>query len=401
MSLVQINPSLPLRRNEFSLFHLGFRPFFLAAALFAVVTIFVWLFVYSGRLSFETGAITPFEWHAHQMVYGFSMAVIAGFLLTAVMNWTNVQTLRGAPLQVLVVCWAVPRIVLLFGTKYIAIAALFDLVFFIGLAFGVGKPIVIARQWTQIGILSKIGLLGAGNTCFYLDSFGMYPDGAFVGTYGGLFLIVSLILTIGGRVMPAFVRNGIDAPVSITNPRWVALTSFVVFFVFFVNFLFYRNLQITGVTAAILCLLTSYRLVCWHAPGIWRKPLLWGLFSAYLFIDFGFFLYALALIVPVSPFIALHAFAYGGIGLATLAMMIRVSVGHTGRSIRTPPQGTAALLWTLLAGAVVRVIVPLSFAEHYRAVIVISQLLWIGAFFGFVVLFARMLVQARPDGQPG
>lgn len=401
MSLVQINPATTVTKSAFALFTLGFRPFFIGAGTFSVLSIFYWTLVYGFQVPVSTSSLSLFEWHAHQMIYGFGMAVVAGFLLTAITNWTGVETLHGTPLKLLFVCWAIPRIALLFGTAYIEIAALFDLMFFLGLTCAVTAPIVAVRHWNQIGILSKVGLLAAGNLCFYLDAFNLYPDGAFVAVYGGLLLVISLILTIGGRVMPAFIRNALAHSVEITNPFWVAVASFIVFFVFAVNFLFLHNNMTTGITAALLFTLTSYRLFCWYTPGVWTMPLLWGLFAAFIFIDIGFLLFTFHAFASTSAFLAVHAFAYGGVGLATLAMMARVSVGHTGRSVRTPPRGTGLLLAVLALGAAIRVLVPLATLAHYRLVILASQTLWIIAFGGFLLLFTPMLISPRADGKPG
>jgi uncharacterized protein involved in response to NO len=361
----------------------------------------MWVFAYSFQIPVATAPISLFEWHAHQMIYGFSMAVIAGFLLTAVMDWTNITTLHDTPLALLFICWAIPRVLLLFGLHFIEIAALFDLLFLSGLIYGVTAPIVAVRQWRQIGILAVVLLLAAGNLCFYLDAINIYSNGAFVGIYGGLFLIVSLILIIGGRIMPAFIRNGLEHPVDVRNPFWVAALSFPILLIFSINFLFFQHRFTTGLSSTLLFVLTSYRLTCWHASGIWSKPLLWSLFSSYLFINLGFLLFALHSFTTVSPFISIHALAYGGIGLATLSMMSRVAIGHTGRNIRTPPRGTGLILGTLTLGAIIRVVFPLLTTEYYRFIVLSSQALWLAAFGGFVLLFARMLLSPRADGQVG
>lgn len=400
MSLVQISSTNLVKSNQFALFNIGFRPFFLGAGIFSTLSILAWTLVYSFHIPIFTGSITLFEWHAHQMIYGFSMAVIAGFLLTAIMNWTNIPTLHDKALKVLFLCWIIPRVLLLFGLRFIEIAALFDLLFLIGLSYGVTAPIIKARQWKQVGILSKIILLAAGNICFYMDAIGVYSNGAFIGIYGGLFLIISLILTIGGRIMPAFIRNGLDLQVEISNPLWVAVVSLVIFVVFTVNFLFIQNSTVTSLTSIALFALTTYRLICWHTFGIWSKALLWGLFMSYIFIDIGFLLFALYGVGLTSSFLAVHAFSFGGIGLATLSMMIRVSLGHTGRSPKAPPQGTGVLLTVLIFGAIIRVITPLLIsAEHYRVIILVSQILWMGAFAGFTLLFAKILILPRIDRQ--
>lgn len=399
MTLVQINSKRLVDKDQFSLFNLGFRPFFLGAGVFSALSILAWMFIYGFQVSILTGPISLFEWHAHQMIYGFSMAVIAGFLLTAIVNWTNVATFHGTPLKVLFIFWVIPRVLLIFGLHFVEIAAFFDLLFIIGLLYGVTAPIVAVRQWRQVGIIAKVLLLSAGNICYYLDALNIYSNGAFVGIYGGLFLIISLILTIGGRVMPAFVVHGIDHSVKVTNPYWVALLTLILFLTFTINFLFVYNIFVTGITATLLFALTTYRLFCWYAPAIWSQPLLWGLFASYVFIDIGFLLYALYAFGSVSPFIAAHAFAYGGIGLATLCMMIRVSIGHSGRDVRTPPSETRLLISFLVVGAVIRVLGPLVATENYRLMIIASQTLWAFAFAGFTLLVASMLISPRADGQ--
>jgi len=241
LSLVQINPKTTASNDRLALFDLGFRPFFLGAGVFSVLSIIAWTLVYSFQIPASTGPLSLFEWHAHQMIYGFSMAVIAGFLLTAILKWTNVETLHSNPLKLLFVCWAIPRVALLFGVRFIEVAALFDAMFLLGLCYGVSAPIVAVRQWKQIGILTKLLLLAAGNICFYLDAFNVYSNGAFIGVYGGLLLIISLILTIGGRVMPAFIKNSLTHSVEIRNPFWVTIATLILFLIFSVNILFHDD----------------------------------------------------------------------------------------------------------------------------------------------------------------
>ncbi|MEZ4755003.1 MAG: NnrS family protein [Bdellovibrionota bacterium] len=365
MSFVQINKTQTKEAHRTALFELGFRPFFIGAGVFAVVSILAWLLVYGFQYPIQTTPYSLFEWHAHEMIYGFSLAVISGFLLTAIMNWTGVQTLNGTKLQLLFIAWLVPRIALLFGTTFISIAAIFDLLFVFGLLYAVTSPILKAKQLKQFAIVTIIGLLALGNLIFYLDAFNIYQNGAFVGIYGGLFLVISLILTIGGRVMPAFIKNGVDQEVDIKNPLWVALLSLGLFIVFSINYIFLGNSTLTGSLSLLLFIFTSYRLFCWHTPGIWSKPLLWGLFCAYLFINLGFLLFAAHAFMSSSVFFAIHAFAYGGIGLATLAMMPRVSLGHTARSVRSPPRGTSLILIVLTLGALMRVVLPIFDAVNY------------------------------------
>lgn len=400
MSVIQINKRTP-QVKPFALFQLGFRPFFLAASVFASFSIAMWMAVYFSHITISMGTISILEWHSHEMIYGYSVAVIAGFLLTAITNWTGVQTIYGKPLLALVSIWGIARISLLFGTRFLELAALADIAFMIGLSLAVASPLIKARQWKQLGILSKILLLMLGNLSFYLGALGVLEHGVFWGIYGGLYLVIALILTIGGRVIPAFIRNGVDYTVTIRSPKWISALTLILFLLFVVNQLFIHNSTALGLLSSALVVITSVRLVVWHTPGIWRKPLLWSLYLSFVSIDVGFLLFTLSAFGTVSPFLAIHAFAFGGIGLATLGMMSRVVLGHTGRDIRTPPQQTAYALLILTLGAVIRVGFPLVDPLHYGYWIGLSQVCWIASFLIFAFLFSKMLIHPRVDGQPG
>ncbi len=400
MSIIQINKKAPVT-NTFSLFNLGFRPFFLGASVLASISIGMWMSVYFSHISLPLTVLSIFQWHSHEMIYGYSVAVIAGFLLTAIQNWTGVQTIQGRSLLALFSLWSLARVLFLFGTRFLEIAALADMLFMLCLLVAVATPIVKAKQWKQLGVLSKVLLLMLGNLSFYLGAFGLLENGPYWGIYGGLYAIIALILTIGARVIPAFIRNGVDNYVEVKNPLWLNVASLILFLAFFINQLFIRNQALLGYLSIALCLITSARLWLWHTPGIWRKPLLWSLFLSIVFIDFGFVLYALSAFAGVSPFLAVHAFAFGGIGLATLGMMSRVVLGHTGRNIRNPPAMTTYALLLLTIGAVTRVGLPLVDQTHYANWIFLSQILWIAAFVLFVITYSKMLVQPRIDGQEG
>lgn len=383
------------------LFNLGFRPFFLGAAIFSVLIMVLWFAVYVLHLPAATGALTIYQWHAHEMIYGYTLAVIAGFLLTAVKNWTGIQTLHSLPLAGLFALWVLARILFMAGGSVICIAAFFDLAFVLGLCVAVSLPIVRAKNWRQLGILSKLLLLGAGNACFYTGAMGWLPQGVYWGIYGGLYLIVSLILLMGGRVVPFFIERGVGYPVVLSNPRWLALASLALFVVFFVDEVFLHYKTVSAYAAAGLVIVNGLRLYGWHTAGIWRKPLLWGLYLPFIFIVAGFLLHALGVFAGVPGFLAVHAFAYGGIGLVTMAMMGRVAVGHTGRDINHPPTLLRYALLILIAGTVIRVFLPLADMGNYPLWIALSQVLWAGAFLLFVIAYAPILTRPRVDGQFG
>jgi len=397
---IQIDRKTPAPAR-IALFGLGFRPFFVGAAVFAIVSVAAWALLYFARISLPLGNLSSPQWHSHEMIYGYGLAVIAGFLLTAIMNWTGVQTIHGKKLAALFALWLVARVLFLFGARYLEAAALADMLFVALLFASVATPIIRVRQWRQLGILSKVALLALGNLCFYLGAFGVVEDGAYIGLYGGLYAIVALILVIGGRVFPAFVRNGVAYEAILQNPRWIIVANILLFVLFFANQLFVRNQTALGYLSAMLFLVNAVRLVLWHTPGIWKNPLLWSLYLSFVFIDAGFLLYALSAFSDVSPFLAVHAFAFGGIGIATVGMMSRVSLGHTGRNVRTPPALTALSLSFMVLGGVIRVAFPLIDPSRYDYWIIASQLAWIAAFALFLVSYSRMLVMSRIDGQPG
>lgn len=400
MSLLQINKK-PGTTTSAAMFNLGFRPFFLGASLFAVITITLWAAMYVFHYQLSLNTLSPSQWHAHEMIYGYCMAVIAGFLLTAVMNWTGVQTIHGKKLQGLFILWLLPRLLFLGGTTFLGIIAVLDILFILSLFVAVAHPIIRSRQWKQLGILTKVALFAAGNICFYLGAFGILEHGILWGLYGGFYLIVSLILTIGSRVMPTYIENGVDYKVEVSNPVFFTLFGIFLFLAFFINELFFHDIFWKRYTSFGLFIVYTLRLVLWHRVGIWKKPLLWSLYLSFSLITLGFLLFGLSTTIGISPFLAIHAFAFGGIGLATMGMMGRVTLGHTGRNIRNPGPEVGWALMLLVIGTGFRIGLPLISPHNYVTWVFISQLLWIGAFVLFSLSHTKMLIRPRIDGRPG
>lgn len=389
-------------RQSVALFNLGFRPFFTGGAVFALVAMLAWMGIYLFGAQLPLAGLPAVTWHAHEMIYGYSMAVIAGFLLTAVRNWTGVQTLHGFPLALLFAVWALARLVPfvnLPGGQYVL--ALLDLGFMIFLLIAVVMPIVRVKQWRQLGVASKLVLLGLGNAWFYAGLFGWSGRGTRAGLYMGLYLIIALILTMGRRLIPFFTERGVDYPVALKNRRWLDVTSLLLFVLFLVLDVFTGSRQAAALTALALFGLHAVRLYGWFTPGILSHPLLWSLHVGYGFIVAGFALYAAAVYFGVSPFLSVHAFAVGGLGIISMSMMARVSLGHTGRNVRQPPKAVVYVLLALTVAAVIRVFLPLLDLERYRLWIAGAQIFWILAFAGFLAVYFPILFRPRIDGQPG
>ena len=381
---------------------LGFRPFFSAAMLYAVVAIALWMGMYFLGWTLPAESYGVVSWHGHEMVFGFGMAVIGGFLLTAEMNWTGVRTVTGWPLLVLALLWLAGRVLAFVVTDAgLGLLAATDLLFDLLLTVALFHPIVKARQWHQLGFPIQIALMALANLLFYLGLTGLWPAGLHVGLYAGFYLVLSVIFTMGRRVIPFFIEKGLGCPFTATNYKWLDITTVVLFAVFALADLAAPTALLTAALAAVLFLLHAWRLKGWYHPGIWNKTLLWTLYLGYLWIVLGFLLKAISIVAGVSPYLAIHAFAYGGIGLVTIGMMARVTLGHTGRNVFSPPAILLPIFLLLAAGAVVRVILPLLLAGQYDLWIGLSQLLWAAAFLGMALLYLPMLIKVRIDGRPG
>ena len=396
--------------KPFALFQLGFRPFFLGAILYAVVAIILWAFSYN--LQWMPTAIAqwgnPFWWHGHEMIFGYAMAVIAGFLMTASMNWTGVQTIRFTPLALLFGCWVLARVLPWLPGVPLAVVALFDLLFLLGTTIAVTHPLYQSRQWDQVRIFtSKLGLIFACNLTFYLGMFGVVADGERIGLYGATYLIIAIVLTLGRRVFPFFIQNGINADgrsdkLELKNSKVLDLSSLVFFLLFALIDLFLpEQTLLIGLLVFGLLAIHLLRFSNWYHPEIWQKPLLWVLMVGYGWLILGFLFKGLATLGLISPFIALHAFTYGAVGVITIGMMARVILGHTGRSVFSPPDGLNLIFAILTLGAAVRTLLPLLIPSMSMSWMLISQLLWALAFGIFAQRYLMMLIRPRIDGRPG
>jgi uncharacterized protein involved in response to NO len=381
--------------------NLGFRPFFAAAAGFSILAVLAWSAMYLSGWHGPLQQMAPVTWHAHEMVYGYSAAVIAGFLLTAVRNWTGVQTLHGYPLLLLVLVWLAARTLFFIGdANTVPLQALLDSGFFTGLIVSLLLPVLKTRQWKQLGILSMLVLLMASNLVFYAGLSGMIEDGVRLGLYSGMYLIIALVLVMASRVFPFFIERGVGYPVQFASRTWLDATGLLLFLAFWLAEMLRPDSTVVAACALALTVVHIMKMTGWYTRGIWQRPLLWVLFLGYGWIVAGFALKA-AVPLGTSPFLSLHAFAYGGIGMITLGMMSRVALGHTGRNVAEPPPVLTLIFVVLLAGAVTRVLLPLLDPAHYTIWIGLAQGLWLLAFMVFLYRFLPMLLQPRPDGQPG
>lgn len=408
MAVIEIKMNKPnlANTNHLALFNLGFRPFFLGASVFAVISIVWWMIVFNTQDFVQITSISKSQWHAHEMLYGYGMAVVAGFLLTAVKNWTGLQTLNGKPLMGLFSIWCIARVLFLFGTSFLLCAALADLLFGLILMLAVMQPIMKAKQWSQLAVIVKLLLLWLGNLVFYLGCYGMLQDGMLYAINGAVLLFISLILMIGRRVIPFFIERGVanlgaSNKVQLKQYKWLDITILMLFLALFLNEIFVHIAEVTNYVALALFAFNGYRLCNWHNNGIWRVPLLWSLYVSAWLINCGFLLYGLQTPLAIPSILTLHLFTIGGIGLMTVGMMSRVALGHTGRNISKPSPFLIIVFAAVCASAGFRILAPMFSMENYVSWVLVSALFWIAGFSIFVVIYAPILIKPRVDGAFG
>jgi uncharacterized protein involved in response to NO len=383
-------------KSTWALWNLGFRPFFLLAGIFAATSQLLWIAQVTGWSS--SALFRSSLWHAHEMLFGYTAAVVAGFLFTAVRNWTNQPTPTGLPLAAIVALWLGARILVF--TPWIPVAACLDLAFNLALAGGIALPLVRSGNYRNLFFVGVILALGLANLTFYLTQLGVIDHDSSPSLQTGLDLILFLITMLGGRVIPMFTGNAIahaEPRRSLWLERMVIAGT--------VSLVVVDLLPLPGILVGIftlaLALVQGWRLALWQPWLTLQKPILWILHFSYGWIVVYLALRSLSALGWIPPGSATHALTAGAIGGLTLGMMTRVSRGHTGRALQTGALEVTAYVLVQLA-ALVRVLASLMAApQWFGPLILISGLLWAGAFTLFAVVFYPMLTQPRVDGRPG
>lgn len=385
--------------NNPTFLDVGFRPFFLGAGVFAILSMLLWSGTYLFQLPLSFQAISSFEWHAHEMFYGYTFAVIAGFLLTSVRTWTKQPTAHGSKLLFLFLLWLTARFLFFFGDVFINVAAIFDIAFALMLSFILSYRIIQAKQWKQLFIISMLLLITTCNILFYLGALGILDHGISWGIYGALYLVIILILTMGRRVIPFFIERATNDTAQLKNSLWIDISSLIFLLLFAANELSLAQPVLTAYLALSLFIVNATRLIGWYHPIIWKQGLLWSIYLSFWMITLGFLLFALphfaAPYIQASKFVAIHAFTVGGIGMITLGMMSRVSLAHTGRNVYNPPKAVAYAFIAILLSVVIRVLLPLFDVLPYDVLVGTSQMLWIIAFTIFTVTYAPILLKSK------
>lgn len=377
-----------------ALFSYGFRPFFLFAAVYAGAMIPLWLAVFSGDARIPT-AFAARDWHVHEMLFGYVSAVIAGFLLTAVPNWTGRLPIQGTPLAVLFSTWLAGRLATSFSELLgwqIALAV--DAAFLVLLAAAAAREIVAGRKWNNLKVVGIVSLLALTNIAFHLEAhrYGI----ADYSSRAGIALVVTLVCVIGGRIVPSFTRNWLARrdPGRLPVPfgRFDAVTMLIGAGAM-AAWVVVPSGRVVAAALGIAGLLHLVRLVRWAGYRTFSDRLVLILHVAYAFVPAGFFLSALSCLDLVLPSAGIHAWTGGAVGSMTIAVMTRASLGHTGQAL-SASVSTQAVYAAIVVAALARICAALD-PLYSIPLLMIAGIAWTCAFLGFALAYAPLLCRSR------
>jgi uncharacterized protein involved in response to NO len=375
----------------------GFRPFFLLGSVYAGLEVLAWLPMFQGELSLGT-AFSGVDWHVHEMLFGYVAAVIAGFLFTAIPNWTGRLPLQGGPLLVLVLVWLAGRVAVALSAEigWLA-AALIDIAFLALMAAAVAREIVAGKNWRNLKIVAVLALLAVTNLAFHLEA---HVEGvASYATRFGIGLVILLIMIVGGRIVPSFTRNWLarqdpgrlPAPFDRFDVACMVLSA--------ASLLLWAIRPDGRATAALLAaagVANAVRLARWAGDRTIADRLVLILHVGFAFVPLGFLLNALAAIGGIAPSAGVHAWTVGAIGIMTLAVMSRATLGHTGQPLSASP-GLQAVYAVVAIAALARIAAAV-LPDWSMALLHLAAFAWAAAFLGFAGLYAPLLcLPKRPS----
>jgi uncharacterized protein involved in response to NO len=376
---------------------LGFRPFFLFGSLYSIIAIglWSWMFQHGQPAALQVPLVW---WHVHEMLFGFSMAIVVGFLLTAVQNWTGIHGTKHYRLALLVALWALPRGLLWTSTPLWLIASI-DALFLLGSAMEVGYRVVQAKGWHNLLFVGLFVLATAANFASYMTLSGLLTFSSSAVWQAMLWWFTLLLSVMGARVIPFFTARRFNFTKA-TTIKWLDWLANLPLLILFVTS-FFESLPSQLISALMLIagVAQCWRWLRWKPWLTLSEPLVWSLHLAYFCIPLSLILRALV----ANAFIThnmLHLFAIGSIGGVILAMIVRVTMGHTGRDIYKGPSMAFAFAAIFMA-AIVRSIGVALFPAQFFMMIDLSAGLWMLAFLLFIYHFGRMLITPRVDGHPG
>ena len=373
----------------------GFRPFFFMGALYSLLSILLWAAFYSGHFSPPSFLLDPVSWHAHEMIYGFSMTIVAGFLLTAVANWTGGAPARQIHLAGLCGLWLAGRIVINFDLGLPHYAVIVIAVSFIpALAISLALPLL--RSWNKRNFifLTLLSLLFACDIWFLVTS-------NLTALHAALMMILIMVSLIGGRIIPAFTvaalrRKGLE--VYQTDQSKLDMAALASLLAVALCLVFAKDTPILTLCAAVSCIIHGLRMRRYHTLKTFDDPLVWILHAGYGWLVMGLGLLSLTGVALLTLTAVIHALTAGCIGSMILGMICRVTLGHTGRELKVGKL-TSLSFFTIQIGALMRVFGPMVMPDHMSEWIMGSAILWALCFFAYLIRLGPFLFQPRPDGE--
>ena len=394
-------PAALERRRSYAgpaLFSYGFRPFFLGGAIWAAAAILMWLPMHTGTWQWPS-AIAPLDWHIHEMLYGYVPAIVAGFLLTAIPNWTGRLPVCGASLAALFALWVAGRFAMLATARIgLPVAAVIDTAFLLVLLAVAAREVIAGKNWRNLRVLIVVAVLALGNAAFHAET--IHSGAANYGTRLGIAAVILLISLIGGRIIPSFTNNWLvrENPGRLPVPfgRY-DLVTLVVSAVALLSWVVMPAAIWSGALLVAAGLMHIIRLMRWAGDRTLRDRLVLVLHVAYAFVPAGFLLTGAAIlwpdIVPASA--GIHAWTAGAIGMMTMAVMTRASLGHTKQPLAATPV-TQAIYLFLFSAAVMRIAAALTGSI---GLLHGSGTLWVLAFAAFTVRYGPLLIRKPPVWQ--
>lgn len=378
------------------LFRLGFRPFYLGAAAFALFAVPYWIAGLLGLVALPS-TMPPLLWHAHEMLYGFAVAVIVGFLLTAGKAWTGLATPRGATLAVMAGLWLAARLSAV-GAPY-AVYAVLDVVLLPWVALVLIRVLLKAGNRRNLPLGAILLLLATANLSFHAAVLGWLNIDPLRALHAGLALVVMIECVIAGRVIPAFTMSALPGR-QLKVPAWLERSTLAATALSLASWVLLPANPVTAAGFALAALLHAARLWHWQPLRTRARPILWVLHAAYAWLPVGFLLLAWAQVGGVAASAGIHALAVGATAGLIVGMVTRTARGHTGRPLKVSRLEVAAYL--LVAGAAVaRVLLPLVAPAHTADWLVVAAAAWSAAFALYLWVFTPWLLRSRLDGKDG
>ena len=378
---------------RFAIWELGFRPFYLLASVLAALSVPLWALQYSGHLG--ATYLKGSAWHAHEMLFGYTMAVIAGFLFTAVRNWTQRDTPRGGLLAAYVLLWLAGRVLVL--TPYALAAAVVNAAFPLAVAAGIAVPLVASGNRRNYFFIALMAGIAVAALCVHLALMGVIDWPARIGLRVGLDVVLFIVAVVAGRVIPMFTNNGVPGA-GARREAWVENLSLG-------SLLLVALSDVAGLDrgaaliAGVASLFHGARLALWNPWKTWRTPLVWILHAAYAWIPVHLALRGLAALSLVPDTLATHALTIGVIGGMTIGMMTRTARGHSGRQLVAGSAEIASYA-LVMTSAIVRVFGAWLVPQWYVATIAASAACWSAGFAIYAIRYLPILALSRADRIP-